>query len=72
MEIPITWILTAFITLGGTISGMALTMWLFMKERLAKQDVIIEKQNVTIHELQKDVDRLASGCGVDSCVWKKK
>ena len=72
MEIPITWILTAFITLGGTISGMALTMWLFMKERLAKQDVIIEKQNVTIHALQQDVDRLSCGCGVDVCVWRKR
>jgi len=72
MEIPITWILTAFVTLAGTISGMALTIWLFMKERLAKQDVLIEKQNITIHKLQEDIDRLSGGCGVEVCVWKKR
>lgn len=72
MEIPITWILSAFVTLTGTISGMALTIWLFMKERLSKQDVLIEKQNITIHALQKDVDRLSDGCGVEVCVWKKR
>ena len=71
MEIPITWILTAFVTLTGTISGMALTIWLFMKERLAKQDILIEKQNITIHKLQEDVERLSGGCGIESCVWKK-
>ena len=72
MEIPIAWILGVLIALGTTISGMALTIWLFMKERLSKQDVIIEGQNITIHALQKDVDRLSSGCGIDSCVWRKK
>lgn len=62
VEIPVEWILTALLGLGGVISTLATIMWKSMNERLKTQDEIIKR-------LQDDIDRISKGCGVKGCLW---
>ena len=63
MPIETGWILGTIGILGSTVGTMAGAMWLFMVNRLKKQDVIIER-------LQEDVERMSKGCGIPECLWK--
>ncbi|MBB5351359.1 hypothetical protein HNR46_001595 [Haloferula luteola] len=65
IELPIAWILGIIGVLGGVISALAGLLWSTMKERLSAQDKIIER-------LQADVERMAKGCGMESCHWKRR
>lgn len=69
VTIPISWILGAIGALAGAISTLAFIMWSFLKERLAKQDKIIEEQGETIKLLQNDIKRMSRGCGFKGCTW---
>ena len=70
VSLPIGWILATIGSLAGTIAALATIMWAFMKSRLEAQDKLIESQAVVISKLQDDVERMAKGCGADSCHWK--
>lgn len=72
IELPIAWILGTIGTLSGVIATLATIMWGFMKSRLEAQDKIINSQGQIIEQLQKDIDRMSHGCGVDQCLWKHK
>lgn len=72
IELPIAWILATIGTLSGVIASLALTMWGFMKCRLAAQDKLIEMQGGTISKLQDDVERMSKGCGHQDCHWKER
>ncbi len=70
IELPLAWLLSIIGVLGGAIVTMAGIMWSFMKSRLDAQDTIISSQAATIAKLQDDVERMAKGCGAESCHWR--
>ncbi len=72
VQVPLSWILSTIISLGGVIAALAGIMWSFVKSRIDAQDKIIESQNSTIKTLQEDVERMSKGCGADGCVWKNR
>lgn len=72
ISVPLSWVLTAILSLCGTIATLAGIMWSFVKSRIEAQDTIIASQNSTITKLQEDVERMAKGCGADGCVWKHR
>lgn len=72
VQVPIAWILTTILSLGGVIATLAGIMWSFVKSRIDAQDKIIESQNATIKALQDDVERMSKGCGASGCVWKDR
>jgi hypothetical protein len=72
VQVPLSWILSTIISLGGVIAALAGIMWSFVKSRIDAQDKIIEAQNSTIKGLQDDVERMSKGCGADGCVWKNR
>jgi hypothetical protein len=57
------WILGIITILGSTVGTMGGAMWIFMVNRLKKQDEIIKG-------LQEDVARMSKGCGIPECLWK--
>jgi hypothetical protein len=63
MAIEEGWVLGTIGILGSTVGTMAGAMWLFMVNRLRKQDAIIEGQ-------QSQIDRISKGCGLPECLWK--
>lgn len=65
LVVPVGWVLSVFGILGGIISTLAALLWTTMKDRLAAQDGIINR-------LQADVDRMAKGCGITTCIWRTK
>lgn len=65
LVVPVAWLIAIIGTLGGVVATLATVIWNTLKERLTMQDKIIEK-------LQDDVDRLSKGCGIDSCIWRKR
>lgn len=64
MTIPVEWVLGVLIALGGVIATLARVLWRTVSSRLEAQDKIIS-------HLQSEVSRLAKGCGIDSCIWRK-
>jgi hypothetical protein len=64
MEISPEWILAVLISLGGVIASLAGIIYSSLSRRLAIQDQIIAR-------LQDDIDRLAQGCGISQCLWKR-
>lgn len=65
LVVPVAWLIAIIGTLGGVVATLATVIWNTLKERLTMQDKIIEK-------LQDDVDRLSKGCGIESCMWRKR
>lgn len=65
LVVPVGWIIAIVGTLGGVIATLAKLLWTTMKDRLSKQDQIIDA-------LQKDVDRMSVGCGHPECHWKNR
>jgi hypothetical protein len=63
MNIPVEWILSVLLGLGGVIATLAGLLWRTMNNRLETQDRIIAN-------LQADVARLSKGCGIESCIWR--
>ncbi|MFN6094353.1 MAG: hypothetical protein ACK49J_05130 [Verrucomicrobiota bacterium] len=72
IELPIAWILGTIGTLSGAVATLAALMWNFMKSRLEAQDRVINAQSATIEKLQGEVERMAAGCGVIECHWKRR
>jgi len=64
VEIPVGWMLTAILGLGGTIATLAGLVFRILTCRLDAQDRIIE-------HLKMDIVRMAGGCGIESCHWRK-
>lgn len=64
MEISAEWILGVVLGLGSIVASLAGIIYKSLNNRLTVQDTIISR-------LQDDVDRLASGCGIEQCLWKK-
>ena len=64
MEISAEWILGVVLGLGSIVATLAGIIYKSLNNRLTVQDTIISR-------LQDDVDRLASGCGIEQCLWKK-
>jgi len=65
MTIPVEWLLSTLIGLGGVIATLAGIIYRTLSARIAAQDTIIGK-------LQDDIDRLSKGCGIASCIWKNR
>lgn len=65
MEIPVSWILTTFISLAGVIATMASIIYKSLSARLEVQDKIIEG-------MRNDIDRMSKGCGIDTCHWRNR
>jgi hypothetical protein len=65
IELPVSWMLTVIGGLAGVIATLAGIIWHSLNARLAAQDKIIE-------HLKADVDRMAKGCGMDGCHWKRR
>jgi hypothetical protein len=72
VAIPIGWLLTALLGAGGVISTLAVTVYKIMTDRLAAQDKRLEEQAKIIKALQRDIDRMAGGCGASGCTWAKR
>lgn len=64
MTIPVEYILSTLIGLGGVIATLAGVLWRTMTSRLEAQDRIIS-------HLQAEVARLSKGCGMESCIWRR-
>lgn len=65
MTIPVEWLLSTLLGLGGVIATLAGIIYRTLAGRIAAQDTIIGK-------LQDDIDRLSKGCGIASCIWKHR
>jgi hypothetical protein len=65
MTIPVEWLLSVLIGLGGIIATLAGIIYKTLSSRIAAQDTIINR-------LQEDIDRLSKGCGLTSCIWKNR
>lgn len=65
VNLPLGWILGLLGTLGGVITTLAGMLWSTMKSRLEAQDTIIAG-------LRTDIERMAKGCGVESCLWHRR
>ena len=65
LVVPVSWLIAIIGTLGSVVAALATIIWTTLKERLKLQDQIIEK-------LQEDVDRLSKGCGMETCMWRKR
>jgi hypothetical protein len=64
IEIPLSWILSAFGAMGGTIAFLFNLFWRFIASRFAAQDKVIDG-------LRADVDRMSRGCGATDCNWRR-
>lgn len=64
MIIPVEWVLSTLIGLGGVIATLAGMLWRTMNNRLEAQDRIIS-------HLQTEVARLSKGCGMETCIWRR-
>jgi len=64
MTIPVEWILSTLLGLGGVIATLAGMLWRTMNNRLEAQDRIIS-------HLQTEVARLSKGYGMEACIWRR-
>lgn len=64
MTIPVEWVLSTLLGLGGVIATLAGMLWRTMSNRLEAQDRIIS-------HLQTEVARLSKGCGMETCIWRR-
>lgn len=64
VTLPVTWLLTAIISLGGVIATLAGIIYSVLNKRIDAQDRLIE-------HLKIDVERMRLGCGLHECMWKK-
>jgi len=63
IELPIGWLLSAILGLGGVIATLAGIIYRILTDRLDAQDKLID-------HLKIDVERMRKGCGMPSCLWK--
>lgn len=70
VEIPIAWILAGFGTLGTVVAGLFHMLMSSSKARVDAQDARIDAQDKLIDALRKDIERMAKGCGLDTCHWR--
>ncbi len=64
LEMPIGWILSTIVGLGGVIATLAGIIYKILTDRLDAQDRLIE-------HLKTDVERLRKGCGQPECHWRE-
>ena len=62
IELPIGWLLTAIISLGGVIATLAGIIYKILTDRLNAQDKLID-------HLKRDVEHMREGCGQTACLW---
>jgi len=65
VSIPIGWLLTTILGLGTVIATLAGIIFKSMSDRLTAQDKIIEG-------LRGDIERMAKGCGFETCHWRHR
>jgi hypothetical protein len=63
IELPIGWLLSSILGLGGVIATLAGIIYRILTDRLDAQDKLID-------HLKIDVERMRKGCGVSTCLWK--
>ena len=63
VTLPVTWLLTAIISLGGVIATLAGIIYSTLTKRIDAQDRMIE-------HLKTDIERMRKGCGIKECIWK--
>jgi hypothetical protein len=63
VTLPVTWLLTAIISLGGVIATLAGIIYSTLTKRIDAQDRMIE-------DLKTDIERMRKGCGIRECIWK--
>jgi hypothetical protein len=63
VTLPVTWLLTAIISLGGVIATLAGIIYSTLTKRIDAQDRMIE-------HLKTDIERMRKGCGMKECIWK--
>jgi hypothetical protein len=64
VTLPVTWLLTAIISLGGVIATLAGIIYSTLTKRIDAQDRMIE-------HLKVDIERMRKGCGIGECVWRQ-
>ena len=64
VTLPVTWLLTAIISLGGVIATLAGIIYSVLNKRIDSQDKLIEHMKI-------DIERMRLGCGIHDCIWKK-
>ena len=72
VNIDVNWLIGIIGVLGTSLGSVAGVLWAFTISRLRKQDTLIDAQNETIGNLQKDIARLTKGCGAEGCVWRNR
>lgn len=65
MTIPTEWILTVVLALATVISTLAAIIYRALSAEIATLRGIVVK-------LQEDVERLAKGCGIATCLYKNR
>jgi hypothetical protein len=63
IELPIGWLLSTVLGLGGVIATLAGIIYKSLSARLECQDRIIDG-------LRSDITRMSKGCGVELCHWR--
>ena len=79
INLPVSWIISSFLSLGGVISLLAKILWSQMqnqlklyREQLEEAEKRIERVEHINTTLQSEVNRLILGCGHPECEWRKK
>ena len=72
LEISNATIIAGFIGAGTLIAGLAKIMWSLMEIQIKELKLRITLQDETIDHLQKDIERMSTGCGAESCIWRKR
>ena len=65
VTLPVAWILATMGVLGSVIATLAGIIYSSLSARIAAQDKIIKR-------LQADIERMAKGCGIASCIWRSR
>jgi len=65
IAVPVEWILSVLIAFGGVIGTLATVIYRSLMSRLSAQDKIIE-------DLRRDIERMATGCGIHECLWRSR
>jgi len=72
LELSNATVIAGFIGAGTLIAGLAKIMWSLMEIQIKELKLRITLQDETINHLQKDIERMSTGCGVDACIWRKR
>ena len=72
IELPVPWFLATIGALAGCICTLAGIIFHSLNSRITSQSRVISDQAIQMEGMRKDIERLAGGCGVATCLWASR